>query len=54
LDEEYPARPETAYSLSKLLGGEMVFLGSVLRVSTGLKYVFSAVLGPEDPAPKGP
>jgi nucleoside-diphosphate-sugar epimerase len=49
LDEEYPARPETAYSLSKLLGEEMA--KQFCRWDPELKIValrLSNVMQPED------
>ena len=49
LDEEYPARPETAYSLSKLLGEEMA--KQFYRWDPELKIValrLSNVMEPED------
>jgi nucleoside-diphosphate-sugar epimerase len=49
LDEEYPARPETAYSLSKLLGEEMA--KQFCRWDPELKIValrLSNVMEPED------
>lgn len=49
LDEEYPARPETAYSLSKLLGEEMA--KQFCRWDPELKIValrFSNVMEPGD------
>ncbi|MBV9999992.1 MAG: NAD(P)-dependent oxidoreductase [Verrucomicrobia bacterium] len=49
LDEEYPARPETAYSLSKLLGEEMA--KQFCRWDPELKIVglrFSNVMEPDD------
>ena len=49
LDEEYPARPETAYSLSKLLGEEMA--KQFCRWDPALKIValrFSNVMEPAD------
>jgi nucleoside-diphosphate-sugar epimerase len=49
VDEEYPARPETSYSLSKLLGEEMA--KQYCRWDQDLKIVglrFSNVMEPED------
>jgi nucleoside-diphosphate-sugar epimerase len=49
LDEEYPARPETSYSLSKLLGEEMA--KQYCRWDSELKIVglrFSNVMEPAD------
>src|ERR1700760_2785066 len=49
LDEEYPARPETAYSLSKLLGEEMA--KQYCRWDSELKIIglrFSNVMEPAD------